>query len=68
MYCKIFVLLKVSHTHKNKLEIGLLYDLPIAKTVSAEPISPDDWEILVGYNDFLVEYLNNFLSFLGTAC
>ena len=30
-----------------KVEIGLLYDLPTAKSVATEPLSPDDWEILV---------------------
>ncbi|KAF8515366.1 AAA-domain-containing protein [Hysterangium stoloniferum] len=28
------------------LEIGLLHDLPVAKSVSTEPLSSDDWEIL----------------------
>jgi hypothetical protein len=26
--------------------VGLLYDLPIAKSVATEPLTPDDWEIL----------------------
>ena len=30
-----------------KVEIGLLYDLPTAKSVATEPLTPDDWEILV---------------------
>jgi peroxin-1 len=30
-----------------KVEIGLLYDLPIATSVATEPLTPDDWEILV---------------------
>lgn len=30
-----------------KLEIGLLHDLDVAKSVSTEPVSSDDWEILV---------------------
>ncbi|TFY68057.1 hypothetical protein EVG20_g3702 [Dentipellis fragilis] len=28
------------------VEIGLLHDLPFAKSVSTEPATPDDWEIL----------------------
>ncbi|KAG0694266.1 P-loop containing nucleoside triphosphate hydrolase protein [Suillus ampliporus] len=28
------------------LELGLLYDLPYAKTVSTEPLSADDWDIV----------------------
>lgn len=33
--------------HKGDLvEIGLLYDLPTAKSVATEPLTPDDWEIL----------------------
>ena len=30
-----------------KVEIGLLYDLPTAKSVATEPLTSDDWEILV---------------------
>jgi peroxin-1 len=29
------------------LEIGLLHDLAVAKSISTEPYSADDWEILV---------------------
>ncbi|KAI9441226.1 AAA-domain-containing protein [Lactarius indigo] len=33
--------------HKGDMvEIGLLYDLPTAKSVATEPLTPDDWEIL----------------------
>ncbi|KZP10920.1 AAA-domain-containing protein [Athelia psychrophila] len=28
------------------VEIGLLHDLPLAKSVGAEPVSADDWEII----------------------
>lgn len=28
------------------VEVGLLYDLPTAKSVATEPLTPDDWEIL----------------------
>jgi peroxin-1 len=30
-----------------KVEIGLLHDLPFAKSVSSEPLTADDWEIIV---------------------
>lgn len=30
-----------------KVEIGLLHDLGYAKSVGAEPLTADDWEILV---------------------
>ena len=33
----------------SKVEIGLLHDLAPAKSVAAEPVSVDDWEILVSY-------------------
>lgn len=36
-----------SVAHTLKVEVGLLYDLPIAKSVATEPLTPDDWEILV---------------------
>jgi peroxin-1 len=31
-----------------QVEIGLLYDLPQAKSVGTEPLTSDDWEIIVG--------------------
>ena len=37
-----------------QLEIGLLHGLEVAKSVSTEPVSPDDWEILV--NGTLISY------------
>ena len=36
-----------SVAHILKVEVGLLYDLPMAKSVATEPLTPDDWEILV---------------------
>lgn len=30
-----------------KVEIGLLHDLPLAKSVATEPLTSDDWEIIV---------------------
>ena len=30
-----------------KVEIGLLHDLPLAQLVATEPLSSDDWEIIV---------------------
>ena len=38
-------------TYILKVEVGLLYDLPIAKSVATEPLTPDDWEILVRVHD-----------------
>jgi peroxin-1 len=44
--CAILLFLSfVAHT--SKVEVGLLYDLPVAKSVATEPLTPDDWEILV---------------------
>ena len=34
-------------TDGDVVEIGLLHDLPVAKSISTEPFTPDDWEILV---------------------
>jgi peroxin-1 len=31
-----------------QVELGLLYDLPYAKTVSTKPLSADDWDVVVG--------------------
>jgi hypothetical protein len=54
--------------HASKVEVGLLYDLPIAKSVATEPLTPDDWEILVCMHDvpskrvphfFLRNYMQN---------
>jgi Peroxisome biogenesis factor 1, N-terminal len=41
----VFLSPVVSHTLK--VEVGLLYDLPKAKSVATEPLTSDDWEILV---------------------
>jgi peroxin-1 len=43
----IVPLFRVLTAHIAKVEVGLLYDLPIAKSVATEPLTPDDWEILV---------------------
>jgi peroxin-1 len=32
-----------------QLELGLVHNLPVASSVSTEPISSDDWEILVSF-------------------
>lgn len=37
-----------------QVEIGLLYDLSRASTVSTEPVTPDDWEILVSISSSLM--------------
>ena len=34
------------------VEIGVLHDLPVAKSISTEPLSVDDWEILVRFPIF----------------
>ncbi|KAK2467867.1 hypothetical protein APHAL10511_000162 [Amanita phalloides] len=33
-------------TQNDIVEVGLLYDLPLAKSVGAEPLTSDDWEII----------------------
>lgn len=33
--------------HPLKVEIGILHDLGYAKSIGAEPLTADDWEILV---------------------
>jgi hypothetical protein len=45
-----------------KVEIGLLYDLPTAKSVATEPLTPDDWEILVNAFHILIDASLTFLS------
>lgn len=46
-----FSLVKINLTrlYAMKVEIGLLHDLPQAKMVITEPISADDWEIIVSF-------------------
>ena len=34
------------------IEIGLLHDLPVATSIATEPLSADDWEILVCFGFF----------------
>ncbi|EJT96675.1 AAA-domain-containing protein [Dacryopinax primogenitus] len=46
------------------VEIGLLHDLPIAKSVIAEPLTADDWEILQLHAEFVE---TNFLSQVRVA-
>jgi peroxin-1 len=38
--------------NNEKVDIGLLYDLPLAKSVGTEPLTSDDWEIIVSQNLF----------------
>ncbi|KAG9019479.1 Peroxisome biosynthesis protein pex1 [Tulasnella sp. 427] len=46
------------------VDIGLLHDLPVASSVSTEPLSPDDWEIL----ELHAEYVeHNLLSQVRVA-
>jgi peroxin-1 len=42
----------------SKVEVGLLYDLPMAKSVATEPLTPDDWEILVRVFDITSRSIN----------
>lgn len=37
----------VAVLNPRQLELGLVHNLPVASSVSTEPISSDDWEILV---------------------
>ncbi|KAF8331356.1 P-loop containing nucleoside triphosphate hydrolase protein [Cantharellus anzutake] len=46
-------------------EIGLLYDLPVAKSISAEPLTADDWEILELHAGYVED---NLLSQVRVAC
>ncbi|KAF9510428.1 hypothetical protein BS47DRAFT_1347980 [Hydnum rufescens UP504] len=47
------------------LEIGLLHGLAVAKSISTEPYSADDWEILELHAQFVE---NNLLSQVRAAC
>jgi hypothetical protein len=48
--------------HATKVEVGLLYDLPTAKSVATEPLTPDDWEILVHVFDIASRTIAHFIS------
>jgi hypothetical protein len=50
------------------VEIGLLHDLPLAKSVAAEPFAPDDWEIIVNSTQFRCHHVLNPLCNLGNSC
>ncbi|PVF92751.1 AAA-domain-containing protein [Serendipita vermifera] len=39
------------------LELGLIHDLPVAKSVTTEPVSTDDWEILELHAQFVEDNL-----------
>lgn len=39
--------LQNNSVHSFQVEIGLLHDLPHAKSVGTEPLTSDDWEIIV---------------------
>ncbi|KAF8588870.1 AAA-domain-containing protein [Ramaria rubella] len=47
------------------LEIGLLHDLKVARSVSTEPVSSDDWEILELHAGYVED---NLLSQVRVAC
>ena len=36
------------------VEVGLVYDLPVATMVGAEPVGPDDWEIIVRHTNSIL--------------
>jgi hypothetical protein len=59
-----------------KVDLSLLYDLPTAQSVGTEPVSADDWEIIVsiGYNTlrksffpFPIRHAQMLIEVLGTA-
>ena len=50
-----------------KVEIGLLHDLGYAKSVGAEPLTADDWEILVCLHLKIPDQIGRLLV-LGIAC
>ena len=41
-----------------KVEIGLLHDLPQAKMVITEPITADDWEIIVSNQSLVLKKIS----------
>jgi hypothetical protein len=45
-----------------KVEIGLLHDLPRAKMVFTEPITADDWEIIVSNQNLGFKILSLTIS------
>jgi hypothetical protein len=47
LYCMSHSLSQIVSSERVKLEIGLLHDVPIAKSVNTEPLTSDDWEIMV---------------------
>jgi hypothetical protein len=50
-----------------KVEIGLLHDLPQAKMVITEPITTDDWEIIVSNQSLGLNFYLQRLA-LGNTC
>jgi len=59
MYTPLSFLFLVAKTRK--VEVGLLYDLPIAKSVATEPLTTDDWEILVHVHGIAYNHLTHVL-------
>lgn len=45
-----------------QVEIGLLYDLPFASSVGTEPLTADDWEIIVSLPYWLHRHTYHFFS------
>ncbi len=48
----IFLGIIVFMVYCPKVEIGLLHDLGYATTVATEPLTADDWEILVSLSRY----------------
>jgi peroxin-1 len=44
-----------------KVEVGLLHDLPTATSVATEPLTPDDWEILVNLSEITCRCVSQVL-------
>lgn len=44
---RCFLIYISAFSHLIQVDIGLLHDLPHANMVMAEPVTPDDWEIVV---------------------
>lgn len=54
-------------TELPQVEIGLLQDLGYAKSIGAEPLTADDWEILVGLHPAIPNRVDR-PSFSGVTC
>jgi peroxin-1 len=55
------------------VEIGLQHDLPVAKSIATEPLTADDWEILVCFEFFrggmsVLQLIFSLHLLSGAAC